>query len=100
METIREFIEKAVKEYNTGELTPEKLIDIRNTYRTTFESEHESKRKNLNDAHSMLFDTFIKQKGERISKKLDFEWCEYEKIKVPNPFYEPEPKPLSIFRQI
>ena len=34
----------------------------------TIESEHENKRKNLNDAHSMLFDTFVKQKGKKYQK--------------------------------
>ena len=89
METIREFIEKAVEKYNTGKLTPVKLCDIRSTYRRTLDSEHESKCRNLDDAYSMLYDTFIKQKGKRISKKLDFEWSEYEKRETPNPFYEP-----------
>ena len=34
----------------------------------------------------MVHDTFIKQKGKKISRKLDFKW--YERRKSPNPFYD------------
>ena len=66
METIREFIEKAVREYNTGQLTPEKLCFLRSDYRFKIDSEHEDINKNLDNAHEMLYKTFVKQKGKNI----------------------------------
>ena len=85
---IREFIEKAVEKYNKGKLTPRKLDNLQYRYSRTLEIEYENKHKNLNNAHLMLQDTFTKLNGKRISKKLDFEWCENEKRKDPNPFYD------------
>ena len=87
METIREFIDKAVEKYNAGELTPWELSHISDTYERTFKMEHDSKCQNLRNARIMLYDTFTEQKGKKILKKLGFEWREYER-EVKNPFYE------------
>ena len=87
METIREFIEEAVVVYNAGKLTPRKLIEIRDSYKITFEGEYWDRCRNLKEAESMLWAAFKEQKGEKITKKLDFEWSEAKKY--PNPFYEP-----------
>lgn len=87
METVQKFIDEAVKEYNSGKLTPEKLCLIVNYHRRTFESVHENNIKNLNSAFNMLHNTFIKRKGKKILGKLDFECCEHKR-KSPNPFYD------------
>ena len=42
METIREFIEEAVEEYNSGELTPKKLRDMLTTYEEVFKRVHKT----------------------------------------------------------
>ena len=73
METIREFIEEAVEEYNTGKLTRRKLFDMFDTYKGTLDSEHRNKCNNLYNAYYLLTDTFTEQKGKKISKKIDFE---------------------------
>ena len=83
METIREFIEEAVEEYNSGKLTTRKLSDMFNTYEVTLCSEHQNKHQNLLNAYRMLEDTFTEQKGKKISKKVDFDWSENKKY--PNP---------------
>ena len=86
METIQKFINEAVKEYNSGTLTPKKLNYIVDTHREILESEYENNSINLNSAYSTVHDTFIKQKGKKISRKLDFKW--YESKPPPNPFYD------------
>ena len=86
METIQKFINEAVKEYNSGTLSPKKLNYIVDTHRETLESEYENISINLNNAYTMVHDTFIKQKRKKISRKLDFKW--YERRKSPNPFYD------------
>ena len=86
METIQKFINEAVKEYNSGTLSPKKLNYIVDTHRETLESEYENISINLNNAYTMVHDTFIKQKGKKISRKLDFKW--YQRGKSSNPFYD------------
>ena len=86
METIQKFINEAIKEYNSGTLTPRKLNYIVDVHRETLESEHKNNSINLNNAYSMLYDTFVKQKGKKISRKLNLKW--YEGKEQPNPFYD------------
>ena len=50
MDTIQKFINEAVKEYNSGTLSPKKLNYIVDTHRKTLESEYENISINLNNA--------------------------------------------------
>ena len=85
METIREFIEEAVEEYNSGRLTPKKLYDMEKTHEITFSLEHCNRMENLSNATKMLNNLFRKQKGKTVLEKVGFEWREVEKC--PNPYY-------------
>ena len=89
METIREFIEEAVLVYNAGKLTPRKLHEICNSYKTTFEDGYFKRCRDLDSTQSMLCTTFMEKKGEMITKKLNPKLSEdYNKL-VQNPFYKP-----------
>ena len=86
MEKVREFIEEALEEYNSGRLTPMKLHEMEKTYEIPFSLEYGNNLKNLQRAYNMLNDMFREQKGEKILKKVDFEWKEVEKFS--NSYYD------------
>ena len=86
METVREFIEEAVEEYNSGRLTPIKLQDMKKRYDVTFDIEHFNKLENPRNAHYMLENLFAKQKGRTVLERVGFKWSEVEKC--PNPYYD------------
>ena len=68
METVQKFINETVEYYNSGKLTPEKLSLMFNNYLHTNNCKHENNRENLQNANNMLYNTFKKQKGEKIEK--------------------------------
>ena len=85
METVREFIEEALEEYNSGKLTPKKLRDMLATHEGVFERMHKTNCDNLGRAFIKLSTMFRKQGGKKVIKKVDFEWTEEKDL---NPFYE------------
>ena len=89
MQTIREFIEEAVEEYNSGKLTLKRFYAMEEARQEMFRAEFNHKLFHLSKACTMLRDMLIEQKGKKILKKVDFEWEELKRRTNPNPFYEP-----------
>ena len=72
METVRKFIEEALEEYNSGELTPKKLRDMLATYEKAFERVHKTNCYNIRNAFITVNLMFREQGGKKV-KKVDFE---------------------------
>ena len=87
METVRKFIEEALGEYDSGELTPKKLRDMLAAYEKALERVHKTNCHNIRRAFIAVNLMFREHGGKKV-KKVDFEWAEEKDQKDVNPFYE------------